>query len=301
MGVERRCRTLRARTRQNGPVPPTPVRVVALLIGAAVIVSACGDDAPGSPTATEASVLSTVGQEELTAAEFLDDGGTGDDEIAAAPPTTAMPADDEEEQVLDDPLVPPVATVPIDQRPVLPTSVAVVGDSIARSATDLITSSISLHGIELMAYDALESRRMAEWGGPDLPSGVSAIGDIVEVGAEPELWIVALGTNDVAAGTNQEAVQDDIDEVLAEIPDDAAVFWVDTWVRDLDDRANMFNLLVRATLADRANAWVLDWHTLAETEGLISDDGVHLTARGQLEYARMIGRALRDTFTRSRA
>lgn len=246
-------------------------------------------------------MLSTIEEEQLTAAEFLDDGGAGDEFAAAAPPTTAMPTDVEEEQVLDDPLVPPVATVPLDERPSLPASVAVVGDSIARSATDLITSSISLHGIEMLAYDALESRRMAEWGGADLPSGVSAIDDIVAFGAEPELWIVALGTNDVGAGTSQEAIQADIDEVLAEIPDDAAVFWVDTWVRDLDDRANMFNLLVRATLAERPNSWVLDWHTLAETEGLISDDGVHLTARGQLEYARMIGRALRDTFTLGQA
>lgn len=277
-------------------------RLVALLIGATLVAAACGDDAPGSPTATEASALSTIDQEQLTAAEFLDDGGAGDDEFAAAaPPTTAMPTDVEEEQVLDDPLVPPVATVPLDERPALPASVAVVGDSIARSATDLITSSISLHGIEILAYDALESRRMAEWGGADLPSGVSAIDDIVAFGAEPELWIVALGTNDVGAGTSQETIQADIDEVLAEIPDDAAVFWVDTWVRDLDDRANMFNLLVRATLAERPNSWVLDWHTLAETEGLISDDGVHLTARGQLEYARMIGRALRDTFTLGQA
>ena len=266
------------------------------------MIAACGDDAPGSPTATEASVLSTIEQEQLADAELLDDGGAGHGRVsAAAPPTTAMPADVGEAQVLDDPLVPPVATVPLDERPALPASVAVVGDSIARSATDLITSSISLHGIEIMAYDALESRRMAEWGGADLPSGVSAIDEIVDDGAEPELWVVALGTNDVGAGTSQEAIEDDIDEVLAEIPDDAAVFWVDTWVRDLDDRANMFNLVVRATLAERPNSWVLDWHSLAETEGLISDDGVHLTGRGQLEYARMIGRALRDTFTRGRA
>jgi hypothetical protein len=207
-----------------------------------------------------------------------------------------MPADVGEAQVLDDPLVPPVATVPLDERPALPASVAVVGDSIARSATDLITSSISLHGIEIMAYDALESRRMAEWGGADLPSGVSAIDEIVDDGAEPELWVVALGTNDVGAGTSQEAIEDDIDEVLAEIPDDAAVFWVDTWVRDLEDRTDLFNVMIRNRLADRPNSWVLDWNTLAATDGLIIPDGVHLTPRGQLEFARMIGRALRDGF-----
>ncbi|MAT06971.1 MAG: hypothetical protein CL424_18210, partial [Acidimicrobiaceae bacterium] len=232
-------------------MPSPTLRFLAAATCVAVVATACGDDAPGSPTATEASVLSTIDHERLTAAEFLDDGGTGDEMAAAAPPTTAMPAGVEEEQVLDDPMTPPVATVPLDERPALPASVAVVGDSIARSATDLVTSSISLHGIEIMAYDALESRRMAEWGGADLSSGVAAIDDLVEFGAEPELWIVALGTNDVGAGTSQDVVQDAIDEVLAEIPDDAYLFWVDTWVRDLDDRANMFNLLVRASLADR--------------------------------------------------
>ena len=282
------------RTRQNGRVPPTTSRSIALLLAAALVASACGGDAAGSLTASEASVLSVIEQERMTEAEFLDDG---EERPVAAPPTTATPADLQEEQVLDDPLVPPVATVPLDERPELPASIAVVGDSIARSATDLISSSISLHGIEITAYEALESRRMAEWGGADLPSGVAAVDEIVESHGEPELWIVALGTNDVGAGTSQDVIEADIDEVLAAIPDEAPLFWVDTWVRDLDDRANMFNLVVRATLDDRPNSWVLDWHTLAETEGLITDDGVHLTARGQLEYARMIGRALRDTFT----
>ena len=278
---------------------PRPIARLAVLALGASVLAACGNDGPGMPVATEASVLSTVDSGRLTAAEFLDDGGL--DEVASpAPPTTSRPADDADAEVLDEPVAAPVVTVPIDERPELPASVAVVGDSIARSATDLVSSAIQLHGIEVVAYDALESRRMATWGGADLPSGVAAVDGVLDevAGAdEPELWIVALGTNDVGAGVDQDTIQADIDELLAEIPDDAALFWVDTWVRDLGDRTNMFNLLVRATLADRPNSWVLGWHDLAETEGLIADDGVHLTARGQLEYARMIGRALRDTFT----
>lgn len=287
-------------SRQNGRVPRTAHRLLAFALGAVLLASACGNDGPQLPAATEASVISTVERDRLTAAEFLDDGGAGVDDVASpAPPTTARPLDATAALVLDEPVVPPVPTVPIDERPALPASVAVIGDSIARSATDLVTSAIWLHGIDIVAYDALESRRMATWGGADLPSGVAAVDDVVADGADPELWVVALGTNDVGAGTDQDTIQSHIDELLAQVPDDAHLFWVDTWVRDLDDRANMFNLLVRASLADRPNSWVLDWHTLATTDGLVSDDGVHLTARGQLEYARMIGRALRDTFTRS--
>jgi lysophospholipase L1-like esterase len=181
----------------------------------------------------------------------------------------------------------------------MPETAAVVGDSIAKSAQEIVSDSIELQGIEILDYDAKESRRMATWGGPDLPSGVAAIEDIIDAGDEPELWVVELGTNDVGAGTDPQTVRDDIDEILDLIPDDALLIWIDTWVGDLDQRARAFNLQLRASLDDRPNTWVLDWHELAATDGLIQDDGVHLTERGRLEYARMIGRALRDHFDRS--
>jgi len=137
---------------------------------------------------------------------------------------------------------------------------------------------------------------MATWGGANLPSGVAAIDGVLDDDLEPELWIVALGTNDVGAGTDPATVQDDIDELLDQVPDDAPLFWVDTWVRDERARTDLFNALIRATLAERPNSWVLDWNDLAETDGLILPDGVHLTERGRLEFARMIGRGLRDSF-----
>lgn len=183
-------------------------------------------------------------------------------------------------------------------RPPLPATAVVIGDSIARSAQDLVTASIELHGVDVVAYDALESRRMAEWGGPSLPSGVAAAQDVVASGLEPELWVVALGTNDVGAGTDQATIEDDIAELLGVIPDDAPVIWVDTWVRDLDERARVFNLVLRAMLADRPNSWVLDWHDRAARDGLVVSDGVHLSEQGRLEYARLVGSALREEFDR---
>jgi len=232
---------------------------------------------------------------ESTAQERLD--GPRPELLDAPPSTPPAPIDDV--GALAVPVGRPAVTTTTirpDQRPPMPLTAAVIGDSIAKSAREVVTDSIELEGVEVIAYDAEESRRMAVWGGRGLSSGVAAIDGVLDDDLEPELWVVALGTNDVGAGTDPATVQDHIDEVLDEIPDDADLFWVDTWVRDLEDRTDLFNVMIRDRLADRPNSWVLDWNTLAATDGLIIPDGVHLTPRGQLEFARMIGRALRDGF-----
>lgn len=269
------------------------LRLVPVLLFA--VVAGCGWDAP----VADVRVVSSGGAGGPASAEVApgtttsaggEQSAGGELEAAGDPAAQAAGGSDAADETSRRP--------DADGRPALPTTAAVIGDSIARSAQDVVTTAIELHGVEVVAYDARESRRMAEWGGPDLPSGVAAAQDVVDARLEPELWIVALGTNDVGAGTDQATVEDDIAELLAVIPDDAPVIWVDTWVRDLDDRARVFNLVLRSKLADRPNSWVLDWHDRAAEDGLVVGDGVHLTERGRLEYARLIGSALREQFDR---
>ena len=54
---------------------------------------------------------------------------------------------------------------------------------------------------------------------------------------------------------------------------------------------------VNETLAGTARAWpqarVVDWHRASGRPGLLYDDGVHPTPRGQKTYARLVARALR--------
>jgi hypothetical protein len=292
----------------------TPRLVAAALL--TVSLAGCGQDGPPSPVASASASIDPAVRTKLTE--------TRAEVLGSAPPSTAPPDDSSDDsadgpaygpadgddteaspdQPSDNPPTtvgepPTTTTLPLRERPPMPETAVVIGDSIAKSAQDIVSDSIELQGIELLEFDAMESRRMAMWGGADLPSGAAAIDDVIDAGDEPELWIVALGTNDVGAGTDPQTVRDDIDEILDLIPDDAHLIWIDAWVRDLDQRARAFNLLLRATLADRPDTLVLDWHELAETDGLVQDDGVHLTERGRLEYARMIGRALRDHFDRS--
>lgn len=187
-----------------------------------------------------------------------------------------------------------VATTLVDRSP-MPGSVAVIGDSIALSAQELLTASLESLGLDVVAFDAVESRRMVS-GGTALPSGASAIEDVLASGVEPELWIIALGTNDVGARSRPRETVADIAAIIELLPDDAHVMWVDTWVRDLDDEAVTLNGLLRLVLTDRPNTVVVDWHARGAVDGTIIADGVHLSPTGKVEFARSIADTLRTTY-----
>lgn len=237
---------------------------------------------------------------EVLAAEPVSESST-----PASQPEDESPVDADRDQTPDAaewPEFPNAAWPPITlapgEPPVMPASVNVIGDSIALSAQPILTATLESLDVEILAYDAVESRRMVS-GSSALPSGVSAIEDVLAGGAIPELWIVALGTNDVGAMANADAVRADVGRVLELVPENAHLIWVDTWVRDVDDLAVRFNAVVREALADRPYAVVLDWHgNAAGNDALIISDGVHLSEVGKVEYARMIGDSLRELFTR---
>lgn len=287
-----------------------------LAAGAAVLAATgCGADGPPIVVAGAASSIPDTLEREIieTSADADPDGDAdgsadgdidaddGDDGGEAEPSVEAEPAVDVE----------PVPTVPgtrpqgsivfaggVDDGgvaagpPPMPTTVAVVGDSIALSAEPYVTGALEGLGVDVVVYDAVQNRRMVNGSGA-VDSGRNAVRDVVEWGVEPDLWLVALGTNDVGALTGRDAWQIAVDEFMAEIPDDADVVWIDTWVEPLDEHAIDFNDALRDELRTRDDVWVLDWHGRAGEEGLIVADGVHLTEAGRIEFARLVGEGLR--------
>lgn len=284
------CRRTTRPTRQNGSVPRTHVTTVLCLalLGVVAVSSACAPN--GAPLRVEAADSAAVTPEvsdelavvseqfEATLGTSPHGGASASAPGVTTPPTSA------------------VATTVPGPLP-MPDSVAVIGDSIALSAQEIVTASLESLDIDVVAYDAVESRRMVS-GSSALPSGASAIEDVLDRGTTPDLWIVALGTNDVGAFNRTEATVADIATIVDLLPEDAHVLWVDTWVRDLDDQAVTMNALLRMSLMERPNTVVVDWHARGAVDGLIIDDGVHLSNTGKVEFARSIADTLRATYQR---
>ena len=189
----------------------------------------------------------------------------------------------------------PVDIVSGPSLPQRPESVAVIGDSLTLSAQEEIAAALALTGIEVVAVDGFENRRMTR-GSSAVPPGTTAIEAVLE-SAAPELWVIALGTNDVGAQTGTEAFRQDMDGLLGLLPADASVIWVDLWIRDRLDWIVEANEAIRLELGLRRGVGaVVDWHAQAAHPGIITGDGVHLTADGKQLFADSIVNAIDSTF-----
>jgi lysophospholipase L1-like esterase len=263
-----------ARADHNGGVR----RLRLLLAAGLTLVAGCGWDGP--PRDVRAVTSHQVGTD--VAAPPRASTATGEGATAAP----EMPSSDD---------APPPPGV--DDRPgsfgsfPMPETVAVVGDSLTVAATEEIVRSLSRVGVRTVIVDGRESRRMASGSG-DLPSGVDAIETILGE-HRPDLWVVALGTNDVGAAVDAERFRSDLRETLATIPPAAPVVWVDVWIRDLLGDVVVANAMLHRELAARAAPTaVVDWFTHATADGVVTGDGVHLTEAGQVRFAAEIADAV---------
>lgn len=175
----------------------------------------------------------------------------------------------------------------------LPRTVAVVGDSLTLSASEEIEAVLSGMGIDVLVVDAAESRRLARGSVP--PSGIDAIEQIAAV-ASPELWVIALGTNDVGAASSPDQFRADLTTVLAGVPTGSPVVWVDFWIRDRLPAIDAANDELRTVLRHRPATVVADWFAHGDDTGVVTHDGVHLTAAGQQVFASTIADAVTTLF-----
>jgi hypothetical protein len=250
-------------------------------VAAMLLLTACGLDGPDP--GVEALVPSTTasGQPAGPDAEMAPEASAGE----VAPP------------VADDSVSPPhlrqASLPPREALPRLPDSVAVVGDSLTESAAEQITAYFSGLGVDVVTIDGAQNRRMAHGERPD--PGTDIVERIAAV-AEPELWVIALGTNDVGAEVTSERFGADVDTVLAAIPSGAPVVWVDVWIDDRRSQVQSANSVLREKLATREFSIVADWFAHGDDPGIIAGDGVHLTEDGRYMFAATIAAATVDLF-----
>jgi lysophospholipase L1-like esterase len=163
-------------------------------------------------------------------------------------------------------------------------TVAMVGDSITLGARGPLADGLRSLGLDVRAIDAANGRRIVV-GGPSRPSGA----DIVSVLGEdpPDLWVIALGTNDVFQYTHAEEYRAAIGALLSGIPATTPVVWVDTYLEDDPARSDVFNQALRETLEFRGTASVADWASVAPGDGVLSD-GIHPSDEGAQQFGSVV-------------
>ncbi len=249
------------------------------LVSAAAVVAllgACGLD-------DRASGIDAVASDTLEIDATIDSSAAEAVSAVPRPRTAAESALADEVETLVEPTV------------ARPSTVAVVGDSLARSAEDEILLSLVRRGLHVVAIDALESRRMSH-GGSRLPPGTEAV-DAIRAEDAPGVWVVALGTNDVASDTSLADFRAEMRDVLDRIPADDPVIWVDLWIGGEEELVARANRMIRVELRRRSGGTaVVDWYSHGTDAGVITADGVHLTQTGQGLFAESIAVAVDELF-----
>ena len=265
---------------RRAPFVLAPVVVVLLLAGCGLDGSDSGVQALVPPTSEAVGGQAGGPDAEMTPEDSID-AGVGVEVLADLP--DAPPAH------LPQASLPPREALPAQ----LPDTAAIVGDSLTESAQQEIAAYLNGLGVDVVTIDGAQNRRMTHGDRPD--PGVDVVERIAAV-AEPELWVIALGTNDVGAEVSPEQFGNDVKTLLAAIPADAPVVWVDVWIRDRQRQVETANAVLREMLGGRVDSIVADWYAHGDDPGIITSDGVHLTDDGRYMFAATIAGATADLF-----
>lgn len=177
--------------------------------------------------------------------------------------------------------------------------VVMVGDSITVGSTPALEEQFAALGLGV-DITSEGGKRMAV-SSADNPSGAVVVEELSSAPERvpgKEIWVVALGTNDIGQYAERGEIAAAVDEVLADVPPEAAVVWVDTYFRDRPDQSDAVNEVVHQHVARRGNAVVAPWTSFANADGVLTDDGVHPTVDGSEIFAAVVANTVRTFLDR---
>jgi len=172
---------------------------------------------------------------------------------------------------------------------------AMVGDSITKASTQPLTDVLEQHGFVDISIEAEVSRRIAVGDGKHEPlSGVKTMFNMISQGVKPDVWAVAMGTNDVGKYDNADAYAALIDQMMSMPDPKVPMVWVDVYNPNQLPGTRMFNLVLRDRAAARGNATVLSWFDLASDpkEKILRTDHIHPNDKGKLVFDDMVSQAV---------
>ena len=179
-------------------------------------------------------------------------------------------------------------------------SIHMVGDSITVASKAALDVRFAALGYPDAVIQSQASKRI-NVGSPDNSSGTTVVRELVqqdEWNGNPdhstELWVIALGTNDLNQYSDDAQIAAAVDALLAEVPVDAVVMWVDTFVVGSPMETDQLNAVVTQRLALRGDASIVGWSDVAWRDDVLRIDGVHPTDEGAEVFAATVAIAVGD-------
>lgn len=191
----------------------------------------------------------------------------------------------------------PPATVAVDEDRTSATKMAMVGDSITEGSADAIRYTLTAEGFTALDIDGVTSRRIQEGDGTGSPlSGVAMLyGMLADPTIDPDVWVIALGTNDVGQYAEADDYRDLIRSVLDMIPDDVPLVWVNTFRSDKPAASETFNEVLFDEVGRRDHSVVASWYDQASRDDetqVLRDDGVHPNQHGRVVFAALVAEGI---------
>lgn len=182
--------------------------------------------------------------------------------------------------------LPPAAAPPIS-------TVGMIGDSITKLSTPSLEEVFAAQGIT-PTIDAEVSRRIEVGNGKSEPlNGEQVLTNLIKFGLDPDVWVFALGTNDLTA-YDADGFAERVDAMLAMTDAATPVIWVDTYRPKTMEQTKVFNEVLQQQAERRPGMKVASWFEVASAnpKKLISKDQVHPTEAGQAAFAQVVGDAV---------
>jgi TAT (twin-arginine translocation) pathway signal sequence len=185
----------------------------------------------------------------------------------------------------------PVAETPTTAR----TKFAMVGDSITKASSKSLTEALQSRGFVDITIEAEVSRRIAVGDGKGEPlSGVKTLFTMLADGVKPDVWAIAMGTNDVGKYNDRDEYAGLIDQMLSMPDPTVPIVWIDVYNPNQLPGTKMFNTVLRERAAIRGNTTVESWFELASDpqEQILRNDHIHPNAMGTVVFASLVSKAL---------
>jgi lysophospholipase L1-like esterase len=170
-------------------------------------------------------------------------------------------------------------------------SVAMIGDSITKASSDAIRYVLGAHGVTDVTIDAQVSRRIGLGDGKGSPlAGVAVLDGMLGDKVDPDIWVIALGTNDAGQYKSADDYFALIDTVVGMLPADAPLVWVDVYRPDHLAAAEQFNEQLHRRLDGRDHTSIVSWFELASAkdEQILRSDHIHPNADGTAVFAGLV-------------